>query len=78
MKVYLPPSSRNGRPHTYFVAPAADIKGESPAEWLDETGKPRSITVEFRNGEADVPENLAHYLIKRGIARKTKLILPGD
>ena len=77
MFVYLP----NTATHTMYVCPAGDVeamKGEAPSEFKNDDGTARSFTVQFTHGRADVPDNLGNYMIKRKLARKTKLLLPGD
>ena len=80
MRVYLNTSGE--RPpiplHVMSVAPAAHMEGqgEMPLEWVGPDNKPLTITVEFIHGEANVPDNLGRYLVKHGLAKKTRLILP--
>lgn len=74
MKVYLTGGSK-APSHRMHICPANDIKGEVPAEWVTEHNEPLNIVVEFKHGVAEVPDNLGKYLISRGIARKTRLIL---
>lgn len=60
------------------VSPAAHLaKGDLPAAWRDEAGEPLSFTIHFKGGEAITTPELARYLSSQGIARTTKLILPG-
>ena len=70
MRVYLPGSK--GR-KAHLVTPGNQFES---SEFMDEDGKPRTFAVEFINGEADVPDNLARYLIDHGIAKRSPLILP--
>ncbi|WP_024516836.1 hypothetical protein [Bradyrhizobium sp. Tv2a-2] len=73
MKVY----SRGSNPtSTLYICPAADTTGEVPAEWVDDNNSPLQFTIEFRHGAAEVPDPIGKYLIARGYAKKTKLILP--
>lgn len=59
------------------LSPANDPPGaECPADWVDDKNNPVQINVEFQYGRADVPDDLGRYMIKRGFAAKTKLILP--
>ena len=81
MFVYLPTERDRRNDHTIYVTPGADAaftKGEVPAEWKDQEGKPLTITVKFIQGKAEVPKNLGEYMVERGLARKTALIRPGD
>lgn len=78
MKVYHAGSPRGN--HTVFVAPAADpraIKAGLAPEWTNEAGEPVQMTVVFRGGEVEVPDALGKYLCATGIAKRTRLILPG-
>ena len=81
MIVYSPNTSHGQKKkgtHTLYVCPAGDPdrKGECPSEWVNDRNEPVNFPVEFRNGRAEVPDNLGRYMIERGLARKTKLILP--
>ncbi len=62
------------------ICPAGDprMKGEMPAEWVDDKNNPLTFQVEFRRGKAEVDDKIGKYLIDNGLARKTKLILPED
>lgn len=78
MFVYAPHKKAT---HTMYVCPAGDkdfVKGEVPSDWVDDENKPKTFQVEFKRGKAEVDDNLGDYMIKRGLARKTKLILPED
>lgn len=64
---------------TLFICPAADMrKADCPSDWLDDKGAPRSFEVEFRFGRAEVPSNVGEYLLRRGLASKTRLIIPDN
>lgn len=80
MKVYYPGAkARLQQSFTMSVAPAATIQNqEVPVEWVDDQNNPVQFNVEFVYGEAEVPDALGRYLIENELARKTKLILPGD
>lgn len=81
MKVYIPTDRNRPTSHTIYCTPGGDVefcKGDVPSEWKDQEGNALSIPVTFKNGMADIPNNLGDYLIARGLARKTKLHLPGD
>lgn len=82
MRVFLHGSE--GRPPgaemVMFATPAADpgrSKGEVPELWVDNEGKPVSFVIEFKHGEAEVEPTLGKYLVERGMAHKTRLVLPG-
>ena len=65
--------------HTLHIAPAADragIKGEVPTEWVNDKNEPVTFIVEFNHGVAEVSDSIGKYLIDRGMAKKTKLIMP--
>lgn len=67
-----------------FVTPGRDHPETS--DWMktntDSEGKsfnePIMFTVKFENGVAEVPDNLGRYMIDKGLARKSRLILPPD
>jgi hypothetical protein len=74
--------------HTVIVCPAVDVRqpvgtdgkrADPPADWVDyvdgET-KPKQIPVKFFHGQAEVPDLLGKYMVERGLAQKTRLILP--
>lgn len=64
--------------HTMYLCPGADpeLKGEKPSEWFNDRNEAMSFTVEFRHGKADVQDSIGRYMIERGLAKKTRLILP--
>ena len=78
MKIYLSGERARLAPsHTVFVSPAAHLEGqEMPAEWVSEHNEPITLAVEFKYGVAEVPTNLGAYMLKYGMASKTKLIVP--
>lgn len=77
MIVYLPSDGAVASPlHLMHVAPAADMEGEHPSEWMGEGGHAITIPVRFEYGRAEVPDNLGEYLTARGYAQRTALILP--
>lgn len=62
---------------TMSVAPAADVRDmEIPQEWLEADGKPRQFNIEFKHGTAEVEDPIGRYLIDKGYAKKSPLILP--
>lgn len=78
MKVYVM-GLKAARQATYTVsiAPAATIRnGEIPQHWFDEKGAPLQMNIEFTNGEAEVEDGIGEYLIKQGLARRSRLALP--
>jgi hypothetical protein len=57
------------------VCPARHLEGqEMPHEWVNEKNEPIDMKVEFNYGRAEVPKQLGEYLIKYGLASRTKLI----
>ena len=84
--VYLSPSASNAPTHRIHVCPGADKEtigsGTPPSDWIYDDGvNPpvnSSFVVEFHYGVAEVPAHLYKYLIKSGIARATRLLIPED
>lgn len=70
MKVYQP--GTRGKRIT-FVQPGVHYP---VSDWLDEAGKPRMFAVEFVEGAASVSDHLGQYLIDRGMATRSPIILP--
>jgi hypothetical protein len=63
--------------HSLLVCPGAELPGaECPADWIDADGKRKTFTVDFRFGRAEVPSNIGQYLVAKGYASKTRLIIP--
>jgi len=78
MKVYY-----HGRApkHRIFVQPGVDHPETS--EWMEPAEKegktkPKLFEIFFENFVATVPDNLGKYLIDKGLASKTKIILPAE
>lgn len=70
MKVYHP--GERGKKVT-FVQPGTHYP---VSDWVDGAGKPRMFAVEFREGETDdLPDHLAQYMIDRGLAKRSPIIL---
>lgn len=65
-------------PHTVYLRPAAHVKGGFPAEWLNPDGSKRMFRIEFKNGRADVPDNIGQFMIDTGLARSSPILLPED
>jgi len=78
MKVYLTGErAAQAREHTIYVCPAGHLENtEMPSEWVTEKNEPITMPVVFKYGAAEVPSNLGAYLIKYGLAAKTRLIIP--
>ncbi len=60
-------------PYTIHIAPGAEAPEVS--DFLHPDGIPKTISVVFENGRAEVPDNLGRYLIDKGYAQKTRLFL---
>jgi hypothetical protein len=60
------------------ICPARHLEGqgEMPSDWVNEKNEPVEFNVEFQFGRAEVPDSIGQYLVKHGIAKKSKLILP--
>jgi hypothetical protein len=62
--------------HTLIVCPGAEFKNVS--DWKDAAGKPATFTVEFKYGVADVTDQLGKYLLDKGLAKRSQIILPAS
>lgn len=76
MRIFLPNHAANERVGMY-VTPGKD-RASDPAEWFNGKGEPESVAVEFRFGEADVPDPLGKFMVEGGYAQKTALLLPAS
>ncbi len=73
MQVFIP-EFRNKRAHTMFVQPASDAQS---SEFVDkDTKRPIMFTVVFEYGKAEVRDSLGQYMLDRGMAKRSPLILP--
>jgi len=70
MKIYQP-DALNGR-RTVFVQPGNEYPN---SDWIDEQGKARMLSVVFTMGQADVPDNLANYMVDKQLASFSPIIL---
>jgi hypothetical protein len=72
-----PPVAR----HTIIVCPAGHRPHDCTGpDWWDNTGekpKAREYTIEFRDGEAEVPDPLGNYMLEAGLAEKSRLVQRG-
>jgi hypothetical protein len=78
--VYLTGEGAALRPlHTVMICPAADLRlSDCPSDWLEEDGRTRkTFGVDFCYGRAEVPTNVGEYLVAKGYAAKTRLIVSG-
>ena len=74
MKVYNHYSYGNG---TVFVSPGAHHP--ETADWVDpKTKVPIMFTVKFKNGIAEVDDNMGRYLVKQKLAQASPVILPAE
>jgi hypothetical protein len=71
MKVYLPGGSMAST--RVYVQPGKEFPN---TDFLDPQGSPRLFTVEFKRGVAKVESNLGDYLVDKGHAQRTRLIIP--
>jgi hypothetical protein len=55
------------------VQPGNEFKN---SDFVDAQGNAIQFTVQFQAGEAKVPSNLGKYLIDKGLAQRSPLILP--
>jgi hypothetical protein len=69
MKIYQP-GMRGKVPH--FVRPGIEFP---VSHFLDESGQAKMFTVTFVNGEADVEDTLGQYMIDKGEAKSSPIIL---
>jgi hypothetical protein len=60
--------------HTLIVCPGNEFPNVS--DWKDAQGKPLTLTVKFIAGEARVPSNLGQYLLDKGLAQSSPIIVP--
>jgi hypothetical protein len=70
LKVYK--TSKNHTTHTLYVQPGIHYPENS--EWMGEDNKPKLFQVSFKNGVAEVEDNLAHYLIDKQMAKSSPII----
>lgn len=85
MYVYLNGAKERANPsHRMYVAPAAMAGAnmalnDIPAEWIerDAAGNlvPKSFTLIFQHGRADVPNNIGELLITTGHAHRSNIIV---
>ena len=79
MKVYTT-GEKSSVQSNYFlsICPGEHLGAEAAetSEWFDEKNQPLQFHVEFKHGIADVPENIGRYLVKHGLASKSRFVLP--
>ena len=58
---------------TVVIAPGVDFPN---SDFLDDLGKPIQFSIVFRYGKTDdLPSNLSRYLLDKGLAQETRIIL---
>jgi len=72
MKIYVKGEKQSVGIHNMFVEPGHELDGSN---WKDKDGKVIQFKVEFVNGEADVPANLGRYLVNRGMASNSPVVV---
>ncbi|MGH8220893.1 MAG: hypothetical protein ACREUT_20350 [Steroidobacteraceae bacterium] len=79
MKIYLPHGSIRDR--KVYVQPGKERRDN--AEWFASDGKggvdyeqPILFPVPFKGGMAEVPSHIGQYMLDKGLAQRSKLILP--
>lgn len=58
-----------------------DKRADPPADWMEEVDgqmKPRQIPVVFRFGQAEVDDQIGRYMLARGLAMPTRLVVPNS
>jgi len=60
------------------VSPARHLEGQElpSSDWVNQKNEPIDLMVEFKFGRAEVDKNLGEYMIKYGLASKSKLHIP--
>ncbi len=61
--------------HIVHIQPGNDYPEVS--EWKSKEGNSIMYSIEFKDGVADVDSKLASYMLEKGYASKSRLILPG-
>lgn len=55
-----------------FVTPGNEFPN---SDFCDESGKARQFDVEFNNGTAEVPDGLGRYMVDKGLASTSPILL---
>lgn len=78
MYVYLTGAKeRASSHHIVYVAPAAyPGVSEAPAEWYSPDKTAKTFEIKFVHGRAEVEQNLGEFMIKYGLANRSRLIKP--
>lgn len=81
LRVYLhgSPGRTPEASHTMYVAPAAYNPNQEavPSHWVDFENKPVTFEVSFEYGAGEVEDALGKYMIEIGMAKPSRLIIPG-
>jgi hypothetical protein len=83
MKVYANGDRQRFGIQTMHINPAAHVSAvdgtaSCPKEWFDADGNPLNMTIRFVEGEAEVSDTVGRYMVAHKLARRSRLILPGD
>lgn len=81
MKLYLhSENAEKSAQYPVIVAPAGDdefisaAKAEKHKDWKNAKGDPVQFKIVFKFGVAEVQDELARYMLERGIAHKSRLL----
>lgn len=74
MKVYLHGETQRNGFHYLHVQPGNEFKENS--DWKDSDGSAIMFSIPFQYGMAEVADNLGQYLLDKGLAQRSPLILP--
>lgn len=70
MKIFVNGAQERKELHRLFVTPGKDDPSNSA--WIGEDQLPMQLTVTFVRGVAEVDDQLGRYLIKKGLAEKSR------
>lgn len=78
MRIYLHGErAEKSAAYTVTIAPAGDsgfVAGEVPQDWLHPDGEPKQIEIVFKYGSAEVDGQIGNYMVKRGLAHRSRLL----
>jgi hypothetical protein len=80
MKVYLySDRAEQSAKYTVHAAPAGDVEftgghaGSMPTSWFERDGTtPKRFEINFKFGAAEIPDDLAKYMLDRGLVHKSR------
>jgi len=72
MNIYVNGEKQSKGVHRMFVEPGRELDGSN---WKDKDGKVIQFKVEFVEGKADVPANLGRYMVSRGMATESPIVV---